>query len=65
MNCSCESEDPYLVLHGFGLEGGGGNTNRGLLEKTGLLNIHNPFIHRRGPKMNGPLLGAIGVSLIR
>lgn len=63
MNCSCESEDPYLVLHG--LEGGGGNTNRGLLEKTGLLNIHNPSIHRRGPKMNGPLLGAIGVSLVR
>lgn len=62
MNCSCESEDPYLVLHG--LEGGS-NTNRGLLEKTGLLNIHNPSIHRRGPKMNGPLLGAIGVSLVR
>lgn len=62
MNCSCESEDPYLDLHG--LEGGG-NTNRGLLEKTGLLNIHNPSIHRRGPKMNSPLLGAIGVSLVR
>lgn len=37
----------------------------GLLEKTGPLNIHTPPIHRRGPKVNGPLLGAISVSLIR
>lgn len=51
------SQDDFcLVLSGV---------EEGLLEKTGPLNIRTPPIHRRGPKVNGPLLGAISVSLIR
>ena len=57
------SQDDFcLVLRG---EEGGGAMYRGLDEMTGRLNIHKPPIHRRGPKVNGPLLGAISVSLIR